>query len=541
MADAEARVTSPHGRGITSHGPVGVAVATYLGLTLLLLVLGLQQTGHVFVYAQDDPYIHLSLARTLAEHGVWGIRPDQFASASSSPLWTLLLASLWAAGAHAVWWPLVINLVCGIGILVLADTILRDSVDARGRVIILAALIVVTPLPTLALIGLEHSLQVLLSIAFGWVGARMLASESTNRLPAACALAALLVATRYEGLFLVGAVAALLACRSRFAAASTLVAAALVPVAAYAAYSVAHGGLLVPNSLLMKSLPGRFGTVAEGMAAVLSDWASVFSLFSRPPELALTLTLLLILSRLPALKIEALTRASLLAAMFVIAMLVHACLVKLQWFYRYEAALMAVGVLALGLIVLSDDARRELVDPLLRNAAGTILVVLLMLPLGARALSALAVTPGAMRNVFEQQYQMARFFRAAYPDATIAVNDIGAVAWLSSSAIVDIYGLSTQEVADLKRRRDWDPDRLAGVVARRNVKVVAMYEKVFASLIPPSWTLVGEWRIENNVGVSEDTVGFFAPTPGDVMRLREALDGFAPQLPPTVRYTVAGP
>ena len=305
--------------------------------------------------------------------------------------------------------------------------------------------------------------------------------------------------------------------------------------------SVAHGGLLVPNSLLMKSLPGRFGTVAEGMAALLSDSASVFSLFSRPPELALTLTLLLILSRLPALKIEALTRASRLAAMFVIAMLVHACLVKLQWFYRYEAALMAVGVLALGLIVASDDARRELVDPLLRNAAGTILVVLLMLPLGARALSALAVTPGAMRNVFEQQYQMARFFRGAYPDATIAVNDIGAVAWLSSSGIVDIYGLSTQEVADLKRRREWGPDRLAGVVARRNVKVVAMYEKVFAALIPPSWTLVGRWRIENNVGVSEDTVGFFAPTPGDVKRSAGALDGFAPQLPPTVRYTVARP
>ena len=68
-----------------------------------------------------------------------------------------------------------------------------------------------------------------------------------------------------------------------------------------------------------------------------------------------------------------------------------------------------------------------------------------------------------------------------------------------------------------------------------------MYEKVFAALIPPSWTLVGRWRIENNVGVSEDTVGFFAPTPGDVKRLREALDGFAPQLPPTVRYTVARP
>ena len=48
----------------------------------------------VFTYAQDDPYIHLSIARTLAMHGVWGLSPDEFAGASSSPLWTGLLAAI---------------------------------------------------------------------------------------------------------------------------------------------------------------------------------------------------------------------------------------------------------------------------------------------------------------------------------------------------------------------------------------------------------------------------------------------------------------
>jgi hypothetical protein len=67
-----------------------------------------------------------------------------------------------------------------------------------------------------------------------------------------------------------------------------------------------------------------------------------------------------------------------------------------------------------------------------------------------------------------------------------------------------------------------------------------MYEKVFEPIIPRSWTLVGEWTIANNVGVSEDTVGFYAPTPADVTRLRGALDAFATALPGTVKYT-AGP
>jgi hypothetical protein len=64
---------------------------------------------------------------------------------------------------------------------------------------------------------------------------------------------------------------------------------------------------------------------------------------------------------------------------------------------------------------------------------------------------------------------------------------------------------------------------------------------VFATLIPRSWMLVGEWQIRDNVGVSEDTVGFFAPTPGDAARLRAALDDYAPRLPTTVTYRVTRP
>ena len=99
---------------------------------------------------------------------MWGIRPGEFASVSSSPLWTVLLATLWKLGAHAIWWPLVLNVVCGVAVLVLVDTIVRDSIDPARRLVLLAAVIVITPLPTLALIGMEHTLQVLLSIALAW-------------------------------------------------------------------------------------------------------------------------------------------------------------------------------------------------------------------------------------------------------------------------------------------------------------------------------------------------------------------------------------
>ena len=91
--------------------PLLAGIAIYLGLVAVLLTASLALTGGSFTFAQDDPYIHLAMARTLAEHGVWGIAPDAFASASSSPLWTLLLAALWTLGAKAVWVPFVLNLI----------------------------------------------------------------------------------------------------------------------------------------------------------------------------------------------------------------------------------------------------------------------------------------------------------------------------------------------------------------------------------------------------------------------------------------------
>ena len=43
-----------------------------------------QDTGATLVYGLDDAYIHMAIAKNLARHGVWGVTPFHFASASSS-------------------------------------------------------------------------------------------------------------------------------------------------------------------------------------------------------------------------------------------------------------------------------------------------------------------------------------------------------------------------------------------------------------------------------------------------------------------------
>jgi hypothetical protein len=516
--------------------PAG-AIAAYACVTGLLIWLGLSHTGGVFVYAQDDPYIHLTIARNLAEHGVWGIRPTEFASASSSPLWTVLLASLWAIGVRGIWVPLALNAIAAVALLAFVDVCLRPILAAPKRFVALVALIFITPLPTLAVIGMEHTLQVLLVIALVWTTIQSLPGLERSALMKMCLLAMALAATRYEGLLVVAAICLLLAWHRRLDAAVVLGLAALVPVAIFAAYSTAHGALPLPNSVLMKSGPSRFSTLGSSVTAIASDWFAVLSIFGRPPELALTCAILLALTLTWRACGEDSARARNLGVLFVLAMTLHVCLVKLEWFFRYEAYLMAIGTVCV-ILFAADRSSRELIRaPFARVPPGTALVVLLSLPIAVRALSALATTPGATRNVYEQQYQMGMFFRDAYPAEPIAVNDIGAVGWLSSSPILDIVGLATNDVADLKRHGRLDADALRGLVAAHDARVVAMYKKVFDPIIPRQWTLVGEWTIHRNVAVSEDTVGFYAPRPEDAPRLRTALDEFARRLPPGVRYT----
>jgi hypothetical protein len=286
----------------------------------------------------------------------------------------------------------------------------------------------------------------------------------------------------------------------------------------------------------MKSGPGRFGDLGSGLAAVLSDWFAILNLFGRPPQLVLTIAALAGLALSARDEREPATHARAFAILFLAVSALHACLVKLEWFFRYEAYLITLGLIAVAVVVGERPFLPWQSTRRVRNPAALVCVILLALPLAVRSLTALSATPLAMRNVYEQQYQLAHLLRSAYPNDAVAVNDIGAVSWFGTSQIVDIVGLATQDVANLKRHRRFDRQALEALVRSDNVRAVAIYEKVFAPIIPRSWILVGEWTIADNVAVSENTVGFFAPTDADAIRLRKALDDYAPLLPKAVVY-----
>jgi hypothetical protein len=130
-----------------------------------MIAYGLYESAGRFAYPLDDTYIHMAIARTLADSGVWGIDASEFVSSSSSMGWTMLLAIWFKIGGGDLG-PLLIDIPLALTTLFVCDRVSRQyGVSDRTRLLTGVAVVLATPLPLLALMGMEHALQ---TLAFVW-------------------------------------------------------------------------------------------------------------------------------------------------------------------------------------------------------------------------------------------------------------------------------------------------------------------------------------------------------------------------------------
>src|SRR5215207_5943541 len=96
---------------VMAHYPVAVVVIALWGAVFLIAGKSMSVLHGHLSYELDDTYIHMAVARNLAEHGVWGVTRYEFTPVSSSLIWPILLASIyWVFGAiESV--PLILNLI----------------------------------------------------------------------------------------------------------------------------------------------------------------------------------------------------------------------------------------------------------------------------------------------------------------------------------------------------------------------------------------------------------------------------------------------
>jgi hypothetical protein len=525
-------------------------------------------TGGAVSYPVDDAFIHMAIARSIAEDGTYGVSPGQVSTAASSLSWPLLLAGVFRLGGLAAWAPFWLNMLAALPLPLVTWRALRalapPSRGAHHGVWLACSLIGVVwlcPTPTLINLGMEHTLHVLLTLyVLGSFAQRCqqpidAPKARRQRYFDAAALIAL-GATRYEGLlFALSCVVGCVVERSgqptsdlrRWArrAAPWMFFAAVGP-ALFAGWAIGRGHPALPLSVLMK----RHSYDHTGFALVGEWLQEVAARFGRERHLAVLLSLALVVCVWCALEHRRARDAEgppvpALRGLVISTGtgLVHVAFAGLGWFYRYDAYFIAaiwISLMAtLAELTSAPQGQGAPSTPrLARWAAAGLLAVLAAAPLAGRTVGAFDATPRAARNIYHQQVQSARFLTQAFPRERVAVNDIGAVAYYRRVPLVDLAGLSDFAIAKARGQHfDRPMSKEAFAEFTQDVEVAILYEEWFEGLIPEGWIRVARLGIPDNRVCAFPTVSVFAPRREHVARVRAALETFQGLLPPEVEVT----
>ena len=502
-------------------------LALFSALVAVYVCLSLRDNGQMS-YPLDDAYIHMAIAKNFAQHGTWGITRHEFTSTTSSPLYTFLLALVFLVTGPNDYVPLALNISFGLLFLYTLYRFAQARLDAVSYGICNTLVILLTPLHILVISGMEHMLQVLLVF---WLTVLVLRSDSREDFSLREAAPMLLcsgaaVMTRYEDIFLVGCLSLLLMYRKKFSAAVLLIVAGLVPVIVYGLVSLSKGFFFFPNSILLKgafpelSLRGLYFALYRAMritalyaihlvGAVFLLGTTVYVLRSAQKEVFVYL------------------RRGELQCALILTIVAHTLFASVGWFFRYEAYLIALTVIwSHPLYTYASAPLKALFSA--RRVAFALSIVLCFSLLFLRLYDSVDDGRYAMKNIHEQQVQMARFLQACYPRVSIAANDIGAISYYNDLRLFDMAGLGNAEVI----RDTTKPRRLffERMCAEKQVQIAIIYDSWFKGEIPEGWIKAGEWTIRNNHICGDSTVSFYAVGEDHLAHLTSSLKSFSRKL-----------
>jgi hypothetical protein len=528
--------------------PLAAAVGILLVTTAVLLISSVAKNQGHLVYALDDAYIHMAIAKNVALHGVWGVTRYGFSSCSSSLLWTLVLSATYVIVAVSELAPLILNVVFATALVWLVHTLLRKRGFPAGfRCVVLLSIVFLTPLPALIFSGMEHILHTLVTVSFVYLSAEALSREELRKGNALSfgealllLLSPLVIMVRYEGMFLVVVVCILFLARKRFLLSLGLGGLGILPVTIYGLISVSKGWLFLPNSVLLK---GNMPSLFSIKALTLVDYSRNQQVIKDPQ----ILILILAASILFLLHYEREKRIwkspMIMNIIFIATTLLHIQFARTGYFFRYEAYLIALGIVVIALSLgeyvpgsFSIKIDRFLVPRYLAIAGIVFLAYPFALsPFLWRGVDSLRRIPQATANIYEQQYQMGLFLSEYYQGATVAAHDIGAINFLADIKCVDLAGLGSMEVAAAKRESGYFSQEIFES-ARNKAKIAIVYDEILERYvrIPPEWIQVGRWAVTDNVALGHHVVSFYAVDPTEKDRLAANLQDFSSHMPKSV-------
>ncbi len=528
---------------LKKYWPILICLGIFLIGFFLILNHTLSSTQGKFIYPLDDTYIHINIAKNFSESGTWGVSQENFSSLSSSLIWPLLISLMFLIFGPSLMIPLILSLLTSLVMLILFFYILRKNYVSNSLTLAaLISIIFLTPLIPLVFTGLEHVLHCLFITLFVYYGVTFLSSSSNhNQSPLIVYVLAFLgTMTRYETLFLVFFLACLFSFKKEWIHSLIVLISGFLPVAVYGWISLSNGWYFLPNSVLLKGRTPDFSSLKGALTWFISPWKEAYN---SPHILLLLFISVFIFIYLSLKKYKFFSRPLLLNTLLILGLLFHIQFAKLGWFYRYEAYLIVLAMLVFSfsareIFKIITKEKKEKPNKTIRVFELVFISLILVITLGIRGGKALLEIPTASQNIYEQQYQMGLFLKQHYPQKNIAVNDIGAVNYLTDCECLDLWGLSSMEVARAKRNGNYSTEFISRISEQHHIKIAILYTpwyEIYGGL-PSDWHKVGEWKIPDNVVCGGDNVSFYAVEPDEKQELDKSLKEFSKGLPKNVEY-----
>lgn len=395
----------------------GVVVAA------LLLLVGLYLVGTT-PYINDDGFIHARIARNLADAGYAYFNLDSPANASSSPLFTLILAGLFTLFGAQLWVVQLWNALMVVSLAVLLWRRFPGTAPLRCAIALLAALSV---LPAAADL-METPTAILLFVA------GVLSIEKQGQ--GALGLLTLAAFTRPEcGAALL--IALLWQSRSPGRSWGSVVLPPLIVAAMMLGWLYLHFGAVIPQSIIAKSI------VYEISPRVF--WEHVYlALFGDEDRSIVAACILIAVIGVLALKWRELPRAMfwLLGGSVIITVLSYR--IKSVLFFPWYAPLVSVPLLLLLGMLASRCGRSRAIAAICIVASLPFTIPTFMEiddVLRGRS-DSMAMRWGAR----VQSYRLlGQSIQRSYPGAVVMMAEIGGFGWEFKGTVLDAVGLATPE------------------------------------------------------------------------------------------------
>lgn len=504
-------------------------------ILVLLIVYSVQSVAEFagrFIYPLDDSYIHLSMAKSFAESGVWGITKHEFSSTTSSPFFTFLLSVLIKLFGDWEYIPLVANMVAGaVLLLVLHQYLKRYSLVTYA--VVLLGVVFLMPLHLMIISGMEHVFHTLTMVLILLFFRQYLEKGNAGSFAALIVFSILATGFRYESLFFIIFICAyLFFIKKDFVKSILLGLFSLLPVVIYGLISLQQGSFFLPNSLILK------GNTFSGLGGFLLRIAgNAYRGLSVVILVLILLVQIFITSKKENSFLDKIKKNA-VALVVLGGFSIHVLFANFGWLIRYEAYLVVLVLLSIAPFLETVFENKKQM-----KFVFAAIILLFATTFYIRFVKMLNYQTVASKNIYDQQIQLADFLHQYYRNSKVVANDIGAIAYFNNIHLLDTFGLGSIEVAKLRKN---DHAKFVKNQPLENyIKKTAINDHFELAIVYEDWahmpedfTKVGTLSIQNNYICGGPTVTFYAIKKQDADKLRAQLTEFSKQIPNDVSIKI---